>query len=263
VGQVHNVDTWETVRQRWLDRFLCRWRTHLVAVSECVRKDVIQSLHLPPEKVRVLYNGVEIEAFADRSLRDPARAALGLKPDDIAIIYHGRLVNQKYPEGLLKIAAQVAARSTRVVVLVAGDGPRRADLEAAAKRQGLEKHIRFLGRRDDIPALLQASDIAVLPSLKEGFSNAIIEAMAAGLPVVATAVGGNAEAVTHGRNGWIVPPGNDAALLNAVAQLVNDSAERERMAVQSRLMVRKFSIERMIANVEGLYLDLAREARLL
>lgn len=87
--------------------------------------------------------------------------------------------------------------------------------------------------------------------------------MAAGLPVVATEVGGNAEAVTHGRNGWIVPPGNDAALLNAVAQMVNDPEERERMAVQSRLMVKKFSIERMIANVENLYMDLARDARLL
>jgi glycosyltransferase involved in cell wall biosynthesis len=180
----------------------------------------------------------------------------------VAIIYHGRLVSQKNPEALVKIACEVAQRRKGVVVLVAGDGPRREDLERMAAEMNVSGTIRFLGRRDDIPDLLQAADIYVLPSFKEGFSNALVEAMAAGLPAVATDVGGNAEAVEHGHSGWIVPPRNDGLLLNAVAALVDDGAERARMSQEARKRARFFSIENMIANVESLYTKLAREAGL-
>jgi len=260
ITQLHNVDTWETRRQRWLDSFLCRWRSAVVAVSECVRRDITRNLSIPEEKVHVLYNGVDVERFGGGGRRAATRAALGLRPDDVAIIYHGRLVSQKNPEALVKIAAEVAQRRKGVVVLVAGDGPRREDLERLAAEKNVSGLIRFLGRRDDIPDLLQAADIYVLPSLKEGFSNALVEAMAAGLPAVATDVGGNAEAVEHGRSGWIVPPRDDGLLLNAVAALVDDAAERARMSQEARRRARFFSIENMIANVESLYTTLAREA---
>lgn len=260
IAQVHNMATWETARQRRLDRFLCRWRSAVVAVSESVRQDIIENLSLAPEKVRVVYNGIEIERFDDPSLREPARAALGLGPKDVAIIYHGRLVAQKNPEALVKIACEIGRRHRDVVVLVAGDGPRRADLERLAAEKGATKHIRFLGRREDIPALLQASDIYALPSLKEGFSNALLEAMAAGLPVVATDVGGNAEAVEHGRSGWIVPARDDGQFLSAVADLVDHPQERARMAAEAKNRARVFSLENMVRNVEALYTDLAREA---
>lgn len=264
IAQVHNVDTWESRRQRWIDRLLCRWRTNIIAVSEEVRRDIVENLHVPREKVKVIYNGVDLTLFSDRSLREPTRFALGLAPKDTTIIYHGRLVAQKNPEILLKIGREVALRrGKRVQVIIAGDGPLRSDLEAEAARMGLEGNVRFLGRRNDIPALLQAADIAVLPSFKEGFSNALIEAMAAGLPIVATNVGGNAEAIIHGRNGWIVPSRNDGAFLNAVSQLVDDPEERERMAVQATLMVKRFSLERMLANTENLYTELATNAGLL
>jgi glycosyltransferase involved in cell wall biosynthesis len=262
ITQVHNVDTWETRRQRWLDSFLCRWRSAVVGVSECVRRDITRSLSIPEEKVHVLYNGVDVERFGGGGRRAAMRAALGLAPDDVAIIYHGRLVSQKNPEALVKIACEVAQRRKGVVVLVAGDGPRREDLERMAAEKNVSGTIRFLGRRDDIPELLQAADIYVLPSFKEGFSNALIEAMAAGLPAVATDVGGNAEAVEHGRSGWIVPPRNDGLLLNAVAALVDDAAERARMSEEARKRARFFSIENMVANVESLYTQLAREAGL-
>ena len=263
IAQVHNVETWESARQRWMDRFLCRWRTTIVGVSDRVRRDVIEELGVDPARTRVLYNGVDIARFSNGSLRAPARAALGFGPEDIVIIYHGRLVDQKNPEALLKIAYEVAARRQRVFVLVVGEGPCRQTLELGAAARGVDDRMRFLGQRDDIPALLNASDIAVLPSFKEGFSNSLIEAMAAGLPIVATDVGGNAEAVEHGKSGWIVRPRDDAALLNAVAHLVDDAVERSAMSACAAQRAEIFSLDRMVANVEAMYLELAGKAGLI
>ncbi len=262
VSQVHNVQTWETIRQRWLDRFLCRWRTSIVAVSEQVRRDVIRNLRVEREKTRVIYNGVDVNRFSDRSLREPTRKALGLRPRDMAIIYHGRLVEQKNPDLLLKIGAEIARIRVGVRVVIAGDGPLREELERKTKEMGMEAQVRFLGRRDDVPALLQAADMSVLPSFKEGFSNAVLEAMAAGLPVVATDVGGNAEAIEHGKSGWIVPPHNTGAFLNAVAELVDDPKERVRMGREARKRAERFSLDRMVLEVEDLYETLAREVGL-
>ncbi|NQU43145.1 glycosyltransferase [bacterium] len=262
LAQVHNVETWETRRQLMQDRFLCRWRSGIIAVSDRVRRDILEHLPMPPEKVHVIYNGVDIESFADESLREASRTALGLGPDDVAIIYHGRLVEQKNPEALIQIAEKVAKPRSGVHVLVVGDGPKRASLERAASTRGLKAKIRFLGRREDIPALLQASDIAVLPSLKEGFSNALVEAMAAGLAVVATDVGGNAEAVQNGQSGWIVPPGDDEAVLDAVARLVDDADVRDRFSVASRRRAEVFSLDHMVESVERLYWDQARQVGL-
>lgn len=270
VSQVHNVATWETRRQLWLDRALCRWRTAMVAVSESVRRDVIATLRIGAERVRVIYNGVDLAAFgATGGSRAAKRAELGLQPEDIAIVYHGRLVAQKNPEALLRIAVQIAMMRKGVRVIVVGDGPCREDLERRAREAGAcggsgeTVRMLFLGQRTDIPEILQACDIAVLPSFKEGFSNAVIEALAAGLPVVATDVGGNAEAVEHGRSGWIVPPGNEGALLSAVESLVDDPDERARMGAAAALRAERFSLDRMVGDVENLYTDLARQAGLL
>jgi glycosyltransferase involved in cell wall biosynthesis len=263
IAQIHNVDSWDSARQRTMDRFLARWRSAHVAVSESVRRDAIQTLKVRPDTVRTIYNGVDIAHFGDRSLREPMRRALNLGPEDIAIIYHGRLVPQKNPMALLAIAREVAIRRSGVVVLVAGDGSMREELERHAADSIRKGKIRFLGVRDDIPALLQASDIAVLPSLKEGFSNAVVEAMAAGLPMVASDVGGNAEAVVHGESGWIVPSRDEGALLNAITSLVDNADERRRMSENARRRSETFSLDRMIDNVETLYTDLAQKAGLI
>jgi glycosyltransferase involved in cell wall biosynthesis len=257
VCQVHNVDTWESRRQRAMDRFLCRWRDAIIGVSERVRGDVLRNLRVPPDMARVVYNGVDIARFQDRSGRDATRAELGLAAETVVIVYHGRLVEQKNPDALLRVAERIAATRHDVLLLVVGDGPCRARMESEAREKGFAGAVRFLGRRDDIPRLLAASDIAVLPSFKEGFSNALIEALAAGLPVVATDVGGNAEAVETGRSGHIVPSGDMDALLEAVARLTDDADTRRRMGLEAAQRAEFFSLDKMVHNVEGLYEELA------
>jgi glycosyltransferase involved in cell wall biosynthesis len=257
VTHIHNVGTWETHRQRWMDRLLARWRDAIVCVSEKVREDVLRTLRLPPPKVRVIYNGVDVARFSDRSQREPTRAALGLAPGEVAIIYVGRLVDQKNPMALAGIAEAVAGPRPGVKLIVAGDGPRRAGLEEHIRQRGLADRVLFLGRRDDVPALLQAADLAVLPSFKEGFSLVVLEALAAGLPLVATAVGGTPEAIEHGHSGVIVPPGDDAALVEAVARLVDNTDQRARMAGEAVRRAQRFNLKRTVADLEELYLKLA------
>jgi glycosyltransferase involved in cell wall biosynthesis len=143
-----------------------------------------------------------------------------------------------------------------------GDGPSRADLEAHAARVGIADRVTFAGFRLDIPDILATSTIAVLPSLSEGLSNSLLEAMAAGLPVVATRVGGNPEAVGEGEGGLLVPPGDDRALAEAIATLLVNVTLRERLGHAARRRVdRLFSVNRMLQETETLYRDLMERRR--
>lgn len=263
IGQVHNVDTWETRRQKWMDRFMSRRRCCTVAVSEKVRRNMMETLGLPAQKVRVIYNGVDTGRFDLPSARLPVRKALCLQEEDIVIVYHGRLVPQKNPERLVDIAAHFKNHSPRVTVVVAGDGASRGKMEKRASQLEAWDHIQFLGRRNDIPELLNAADIAVLPSAKEGFSNALVEAMAAGLPVIATNVGGNGEAIEHGLSGCIVQESDFEGFLKALEMLVEDPTERQRMSTAAKKRAERFSLDNMVREVENLYITLAREQGLL
>jgi glycosyltransferase involved in cell wall biosynthesis len=122
-------------------------------------------------------------------------------------------------------------------------------------QRGLGSRVRFLGSRDDVPRLLRACDVAALASEKEGFSNVVLESLAAGLPVVATDVGGNAEAIEEGESGYLVPRGDMRAFAERLARLIADPALRGRMAQRARQRARAFSLEEMIRKTELLYLE--------
>ncbi|HBF33393.1 TPA: hypothetical protein DDW35_02395 [Candidatus Sumerlaeota bacterium] len=262
IAHVHNVNTWETRRQLMMDRFLSRWRQVMVGVSDRVRQDIVNQLHLPSDKTRTLYNGVDIERFQDNSLRAPMRKTLGIADNELVIINHGRLVSQKNPQVFIRVAEEIAKTRQNVRILIAGDGGLREELEKIAAQKSVADKIQFLGKRDDIPELLQAADLYMMASFKEGFSNALIEAMAAGLPVVATDVGGNAEAVEQGKSGVIVPPHDDDAFVAAVARLVDNADERARLSEGARTRAQRFSLNNMVAEVQALYLELAQKAKL-
>jgi glycosyltransferase involved in cell wall biosynthesis len=232
-SQVHNIDTWETPRQAWLDRQLCRWRTGVVCVSRAVQQDVCARLRLPVERAPILYNGCDTEVFRpDARVRSETRRALGLTEEEVALLVPARLHSQKRPLEVLRAfeaASAHAGGSGRL--LFAGAGPMEERLREAIRESGLEERVMMLGRRDDMAALYNAADGVVLSSEREGFSNAVIEALACGKPVIAADVGGNREAVDSTAVGWIHARADDAALTQQMEEaLGNLGALRAREA---------------------------------
>ena len=258
-AQVHNVNTWETARQRAVDRFLCRWREGIIAVSENVRRDVIDQLRVSPEKVRLLYNGVDLQRFGSGEGREAIRMELGADPEDVVFLMAGRMVEQKRPGDFLELARYFLAKerepgdgkATRFWFL--GDGPKLEDLRRAAESLPMSESLRFLGRRDDVERVMAGADVFVMCSVKEGFSNALLEAMASGLAIIATGVGGNAEALGEGEAGLIVPPLDPSALRRAAGRIVPDSALRRTLSEKAKHRVKAFSLETMVRSVEDLY----------
>ncbi|MCD6386680.1 glycosyltransferase [Candidatus Sumerlaeota bacterium] len=259
LAQIHNIDTWETRRQLWMDRFLSRWRDGLIAVSEQVRQEIIQRLRVPPEKCFVIYNGIQIEKYRDVKPVEGIRESLGILPDDFVVIMVARMVAQKNHRLVIDSAPEIIKSVPKVKFLFVGDGRLRPELQEQVRAKGLERHFIFTGTRTDIPQLLKISDVFVLPSFKEGFSNAIVEAMAAGLPVIASRVGGNAEAVIDGSTGILISPYDSSALANAVIRLAKDTSLRQRMSSAGSKRAENFSISEMVRRTESLYYQLCRE----
>ncbi len=253
VAHIHNVNTFETRRQLAMDKFLNRWRDAVICVSNSVLKDHVKHTGLGDDKALVQYNGTDTTRFGDTLLREPARKALGLAPDETAIFFTGRIANNKNPDIFIEIARRVVEPREKVRFMIVGDGPRREDVETSFKEAGLIGKTQFLGFRHDIPDLLQAADIAVLPSFKEGFSIAVIETLASGTPIVATDVGGTAEAVENGKSGVIVPPQDDEAFLVALEALVDDPARRQALSEGAVKRAQRFSLENTVSELESLY----------
>lgn len=257
--QVHNVGTWETGRQLAMDRFLCRWRTGMIAVSDEVRREVIAKLRLPPERVKLIYNGVDLSRFGAGEGREELRREFGVGEGDLVYVLAARLVEQKRPQDFLALARRMLGEEKerpdrpRLHFWIAGDGPMRDDLERDARQMPIANRVHFLGRRDDMPRVFAAADVFVMTSTKEGFSNALLEAMASGLAVIATNVGGNAEAVRTETDGMIVPPLDSAALHAAAERIWLDETSRRAYRDAARRRAREFSLDAMIENVQKLY----------
>ena len=257
VATEHNVDTWKRPYHLALDRALARAATHLVAVSQEVRA-FYETRGIGRGRWRVVYNGVEVPS-APRRGRGEAFRALGLGEGDRVVGLVGRLVPAKAPEVFLRALSLAAARVPALRGLVVGDGPSRKEAEAEARRLGLAGRVVFAGLRGDVPELLPGLDALVFSSLREGLSMAMLEAMAAGVPVVATAVGGTPELITHGTTGLLVPPGRPGDLADAVVGLLADAPRAEALRGAARRLVEgRFSLARMIEAHEALYAEAAR-----
>jgi len=250
----HNLDTWKKPYHLALDRALARAATHLVAVSEEVRQ-FYETRGVGRGRWRVVYNGVGVPPALSRQ-RGEAFRALGFGEGERVIGLVGRLVPAKAPEVFLRALALAAARVPALRGLVVGDGPLRPEAEAEARRLGLGERVVFAGLRGDVPAILPGLDALVFSSLREGLSMAMLEAMAAGVPVVATAVGGTPELITHGVTGLLVPPGRPEDLADAVVGLLQDGPAAEALRAAARRRVEeRFSLARMVEAHEALYAE--------
>jgi sugar transferase (PEP-CTERM/EpsH1 system associated) len=206
----------------------------VISDSERVRQHLVERQKLPPDKVVTVVNGIDVEAFGRAVDKAAGRRALGLPPAGLVVGTVGRLVPVKDHLTLLAAFETIAAGRQDVHLVVVGDGPERASLEARVREARLEGRVWLLGRRRDVADLMGLFDVFVLSSVSEGLPLTIIEAMAAGLPVVATDVGGNSQAVRDQVTGYLVPPSDPAALARAIARLLDDPPLRERLAHEAR-----------------------------
>ncbi len=211
---------------------------------------------LPPGRATVIHNGVDTERFQPRedAWRDARRKALGIDAGTVVFCCVARLSEVKCPLVLVDAFARLHARFPDVRLLFAGDGPMADEVRRKVADVGLERHIDLLGSVSSVDDLLPACDVAVLASSSEGMSNALLEAMACGLPVVATGVGGNLQLVRPGVNGVLVPPHDPAALAEAMLSLARDAGRRHELGGRARRMIlEEFSSLRMIGAYDHLY----------
>jgi glycosyltransferase involved in cell wall biosynthesis len=226
----------------------------VITVSESIRSAVLAGHLVPERKVRRVYYGIEYSPLVPTIPPAGLRASLGLGDDETIVIVVARHVPQKGLDMLIESAARVVSAFPRTRFLLVGDGPLRRGLEQQAIGLGLANQVLFLGERSDVAKLLQLADIFALSSVAEGLPIAILEAMAAGKPVVATGVDGVPEAVSDGETGYVVCSRDPAEMASALGRLIADPALRKRLGRAGRMRLeREFSLERMTANMEALY----------
>jgi glycosyltransferase involved in cell wall biosynthesis len=252
--------------RRVLGRWALREADLVVANSEAVRQSVLRSARLPASKVLVVPNGVAIARFT--GARDDALGTSLALPQSAPVI--AVVANLRWYKGVdvfLEAWRELVRHFPKATALLAGDGPVRPALERRAAELGVTGSVRFLGTRRDIPALLSLADLVVHPSLEEGLPNAVLEAMAAGKPVVATAAGGTPEAVLDGETGRLVPVGDPDALAQAMLWCLQHPGEMACYGEAARRRVREhFTLEAMVDRHSTLYRQLTekvgRRARL-
>lgn len=222
--------------------------------SQAVVNDLI-SEGIAPERIRLIYNGIELDRFHHARPREATRAALGIASSTCLFVMVANLIPYKGHFDLIEALARVADRLPPdwACLCVGRDDGIGASLRQKAQDLGIASHLHFLGSRSDVADLLCAADVGVLCSHEEGFSNAVLEGMAAALPMVVTAVGGNAEAVLHGETGLVVPARDPAALGDALLQVSQDPARQAIGARGHERVAQVFSMQACIRGYQDLY----------
>ncbi len=244
-----SVDGWRRPWHNWLDRWTSRWVTLYIANCRAVERWLRREVGISAEKTLTLYSGLDLAPFT-HAPRGRLRAELGL-PDTALIITCLANLRRVKNQSLLLTAFAHLPETLPAHLLLVGDGPCRADLEAQMRHLGLSGRVHFLGSRSDVPAILADTQLNALTSDWEGLPGAILEAMAAGCPVVATHVGGVPELVVEGETGLLIPPGDAPALAAALTRLLTNPDERWRLGQAGQARAREhFRLETQVAVLE-------------
>jgi L-malate glycosyltransferase len=249
IGSRRELKPDKSAVQIGLQRQAYRFAHKVVANSPAAAAELVRE-GLRSARIHVIANGVRADAFSACPLRHAIRT----------VVTVANLRQEKGHETLIEAAGWLRARHPELRFLFVGAGPRRAALEKLVTARGLQETVVFTGHRDDIAALLAEADLFALPSRSEAFPNAAIEAMAAGLPVVASAVGGLLDLIEPERTGVLVPPGDSAALADAIDRLVSEPQRATRIGAAARQTVQtRYTFERMVQSFESLYLSQLEE----
>ncbi|HSB79097.1 MAG TPA: glycosyltransferase, partial [Candidatus Methylomirabilis sp.] len=246
VASIRDTGIYLAALQRRVQRAMCRAAGCILVNSMAVRRWLIAGGY-PPEKIVVIRNGVDLSRFQAATPHGRLRQELGLPDRGPLVAVLSRLTPSKGIDYFLEAAAILAPRFPAARFLIVGEGEHRQALEGRAASLGIGPRVRFSGVRLDVPEILSEVAVSVLPSLSEGFPNILLESMAEGVPVVATAVGGNAEAVEDGVTGLLVPARDSRALARAIGLLLENPALAARFVEAGRQRMReRFSQERMV-----------------
>ncbi len=267
IASIRDLGLYLTPLQKRVQRYVCTLADSVIVNADAVRRWLISEGYAA-DRIVVIHNGVDLARFSAREPTDRVRREFAVPAGAPLVAVASRLSRMKGLEQFLEAAAVVRWRSTDARFLVIGEAAPHDqgyldELKRLAARLDLGDRVIFTGLRWDVPALLAGVDVAVMPSLNEALSNALLESMAAGAAVVATRVGGTPEALVDGENGLLVPPDDVAALANAITTLLEAPELARRLGLAARQSIAdRFSIERMTGKTECLYRELlTRSAR--
>lgn len=240
--------------QRLVQRLAYSFSAAIISNSEAVAQIMISKELVPRRKIHCIYNGIDTDRFSPRPPSAELAESLGLPNGALVVGTVARLHPRKGHHTLIRAAATIHGTHPDVRFLIVGDGPARADLEGLAQELGVAGVVVFAGESGNVPELLALMRVSVLASLTESLPNAILEAMACALPVVATNVGGVPELVTDGETGYLVPTENPDALADRILKILDNPGLASGMGNLARnRAVEKFSCDKLIENVEALY----------
>lgn len=238
------------------NRWLLKSSDRVTAVGRFVKQALIENEGIAEGRIEVVYNGIDPDAFpvADAAARTKARGLLGLDEDVPVVMQVARFHPVKDQATGLRAFAEVARQMPKATLCLIGDGEERPAIEALASELPLSEQVRFLGVREDVADLLPGADVFMLSSLSEGVSVTLLEAMATGLAIAATDVGGNPEVVEHGRTGLLSPRGDDQAMGENLKTLLEDASMRSRLGKAGRArLLETFTQEQMHRQYADLY----------
>ena len=242
----------------WVERLIAPLTDRVVALTAGESKDYADLKLYPREKIAAIHSGVDVEKFKKVPVGAvEKKRSLGLEQKGLVVGFIGWLLPIKGPMHLLKAMEDVWRDHDDTSVVFIGKGDLDVDLRAEALKISANGRVNFLGWRSDIDEIMPVFDIFVLPSLNEGMGRVLVEAMAAGKPIVASNVGGIPDLVQHGYNGLLVPPGDEKALAAAIRQLIDDPDKAKIMGQRGRELCHQFSVESMVEKIDALYTELS------
>lgn len=250
----HSYLTQNTKILKIAERILSFGTDVIISDSLDVTRFLVKEQHINPKKIQTIYNGIDVSLFQTNTNGSSLKTMLGLPPEARIVGTVGRLVPVKDQRTLISAMVPIVSADESVHLALVGDGPLRDELTALARDLGIRSQVHFLGNRRDVHKLLPLFDVFVLPSLSEGLSLSLLEAMACHRPVITTNVGGNLEIIDRPEVGILVRPGDVAALTTEIRQMLYQPELAEKLGRQARRQVEaRFSLEKMAENYEAIY----------
>jgi sugar transferase (PEP-CTERM/EpsH1 system associated) len=244
--------------RRWVQKSMIRSYQQVVTLNHGMQSDLAADCGFSEDRIQIIANGVDVDIFHPREDRCALRAAFGLPADRFIIGNVARLDPVKNHEVILRALRRLQEHQSKPIFLLIGEGPYRATLEREIEGLGVGADVRLFGYSERIPELLNCLDLYVQSSFYEGFSNTVIEAMACGIPVLATDVGGTTDLFAAGQQGFFFHPDDDKTLAALIIRMQQDSLLRRAMAQQARRhVIEHFTVRAMVRSYEAMYLRLA------